>query len=351
MAIGKVIGKIDEAGNIADENEKICGHFENFSVTKLRMAASYLFFFDTNLIQAHGKSLIKPPSIEQVQQQVPHQVKLLPHPVQQQPVQQLQQQQLEQQLQQVDLVLYNQTLNNQALNEEEENRKKLQIEKLKIGYNLGEKTEAEKLKIVEETLLSARSYFAAKQTPRALEQEKKENPDNPENFTGQNKMPDEIQEEQFRPKKEKKKGKYIRTSKHKPSWTEEDDFIISVDYRILGIALYYYTHPDPSTPQFLSFKPGDVFTFIPPEVELRGWKIAFSPQGEKGIVPGNFFRYLTREKELEKRNNADVQVQIIIIGTEKKEQKIVKQEKPEKIRKIGKFLGTIGRKVGTRKFR
>jgi len=59
-----------------------------------------------------------------------------------------------------------------------------------------------------------------------------------------------------------------------------------------AVAIYDYNHPDPNAKEFFSFKAGDVFTIIPSERDLQGWKIAISANNEKGFVPGNYLRYL-----------------------------------------------------------
>jgi len=105
--------------------------------------------------------------------------------------------------------------------------------------------------------------------------------------------------------KGRKMKRVPRSSRTRPSSNRlDEDNVIYVEYRILGVALYSYTHPDPTATQFLSFNVGDVLSFIPPEVDLQGWKIAFSPNGEKGIVPGNFFRYLTEDEDTQIRNHS-----------------------------------------------
>jgi len=62
-----------------------------------------------------------------------------------------------------------------------------------------------------------------------------------------------------------------------------------------AVAMYDYNHPDQMAREFFSFKAGDIFTILPSERDLQGWKIAVSANGEKGFVPGNYLRYLPTE--------------------------------------------------------
>jgi len=66
----------------------------------------------------------------------------------------------------------------------------------------------------------------------------------------------------------------------------------SVPQHTNAVAIYDYNHPDQNAREFFSFKAGDVFTIIPSERDLQGWKIAISANTEKGFVPGNYLRFL-----------------------------------------------------------
>jgi len=60
-------------------------------------------------------------------------------------------------------------------------------------------------------------------------------------------------------------------------------------------ACYDYTHSDPNTREFFSFRAGDKFQILPSLRDLQGWKIAVNEQGEKGFVPGNYLVMLDKK--------------------------------------------------------
>jgi len=87
-----------------------------------------------------------------------------------------------------------------------------------------------------------------------------------------------------------------------PSTSEENDHhgdAKTSPQTVNAVAMYDYVHPDPLAREFFSFKAGDIFTILPSERDLQGWKIAVSANGEKGFVPGNYLRYLQTEGEQE----------------------------------------------------